>query len=144
MIHTKLVLSPSALYLVGIAKSTETYTFHVTSLVPETGELITSANIPSSIKEPMSDFFVLSNGISNNNRVVWLEEGSLKHVSLVPELNSKPVYVKHAEFEQLIDVGLLEHGHAVALKKGGVARIVKLIDNGIKTVYEFENSVGSV
>lgn len=53
------------------------------------------------------------------------------------------MYVKHAEFEQLFDVGLLDHGYAVALKKGGIARIVKLIDNGIKTVYEFEDSVSS-
>ncbi len=86
---------------------------------------------------------MLSNGISNNNRIVWLEQGSLKHVPLVPELNSKPVSVKHAEFEQLIDASLSDHGYVVAIKKGGTARIVKLADSGIKTVFEFEDSVSS-
>lgn len=141
MIHTRLVLTPSALYLVGIAKSTETYTLHVTSLNPETGELITSANVPSSIKDPMADFFVICNGISDHNRIVWLGQGSLKHVPLVPDLNAKPVAVKNAEFEQLIDIGLVDHGHIVAIKKDGIARVIKLTDNGIKSVYEFKDSV---
>lgn len=142
VIHTRLVLTPSALYLVGIAKSTESYTLHVTSLVPETGELITSANIPSSIKDPMSDFFVLSGGISDNNRIVWLEQGSLKHVPLVPKLNSKSVPVKNAEFQHLVDIGLTDNGHIIAIKTDGTARIVKLVENGIKSVYEFQDKVG--
>ncbi|KAF5353540.1 hypothetical protein D9756_007937 [Leucocoprinus leucothites] len=141
VIHTKLVLTPSALYFVGIAKSLESYTLHVTSMVPETGELITSANIPSSIKDPIVDFYVLSNGISENNRIVWLEQGSLKHVALVPQLNEKPTAVKSVEFDLLVDVGLTDDGHIVAIKKDGTGRIVKLVENGIKSVHEFKDDV---
>ncbi|KAF9450978.1 DUF1620-domain-containing protein [Macrolepiota fuliginosa MF-IS2] len=140
IIHSRLVLTPSALYLVGIAQSAETYTLHVTSLVPGTGELITSANIPSIVKDPLADFLVISDGISENNQLVWLEQGSLKHVALVPQLNAKPASVKNAAFEQLIDIGLNDHGHILAVKQDGVARVVKLMDNGIKSVFEFKDS----
>ncbi|KAJ3575190.1 hypothetical protein NP233_g1262 [Leucocoprinus birnbaumii] len=139
IIHTKVVLTPSTLYLVGIAKSTESYTLHVTSLVPETGQLITSANVPSSIRDPIVDSYVLSNGISENNRIVWLEQGSLKHVSLVPKLNAKPVAVKNAEFDLLVDIGLTENGHIIAVKKDGTGRIVKLVEDGVKSVHGFKD-----
>jgi len=141
VIHTKVALTPSALYLVGIAKSMESYTLQVTSLVPETGELIMNANIPSSIRDPIADLYVLSNGISENNRVVWIEQGSLKHVSLVPELNAKPVAVKNSEFGLLVDVGVTDNGYIIAVRKDGSGRIIKLVDNGVKSVYDFKDDV---
>jgi len=141
VIHTKLVLTPSVLYLVGVAKSTESYTLHITSLVPESGEIITSANVPSSIRDPIADFYVLSNGISENNRIIWIEQGSLKHVGLVPELNAKPVAMKNAEFGLLVDVGITDNGHIVAAKKDGSGRIIKLVESGVKSVHNFENDV---
>jgi hypothetical protein len=141
VIHSKLVFTPSALYLVGIAKSLQSYTLHVTSLNPQTGELITTANIPSSIKNPILDFQVLSSGVSDNTRILWLEEGTLKHVSLVPQLNSKPVSVKYAAFESLVDVGLTNHAHIIAIKTDGTARVIKLVEDDIKGVYEFKDEV---
>jgi hypothetical protein len=141
VIHSKLVLTPSALYLVGIAKSLQSYTLHVTSLNPQTGELIATANIPSSIKNPIQDFQVLSRGISDNSRIVWLEEGTFKHVHLVPQLNSKPVSVKYATFESLVDVGLANDAHIIAIKTDGTARIIKLAEDDIKGVYEFKDEV---
>ncbi|EKM76614.1 hypothetical protein AGABI1DRAFT_62973 [Agaricus bisporus var. burnettii JB137-S8] len=139
VIHSKLVLTPSALYLIGIAKSLQSYTLHVTSLNPKTGELISTANIPSSIENPINGFQVLSNGISDNNRIVWLEHGTLKHVLLVPKLNSKPVSVQQAEFESFVDVGLSKDAHIVAIKTDGAARVIKLIEDGIKGVYDFKD-----
>lgn len=141
VIHSKIVLTPSALYLVGVAKSIESYTLHITTLVPTTGELITSANIPSSISDAVQSFFVLSNGISENNQIAWLEKGSLKHVALVPKLNAKPTAIKNAEFEGLVDIGLTDNGHIIALKKDGVARVLKLVEHGVKSVYEFKDEV---
>jgi len=84
---------------------------------------------------------VLSNGISENNRVIWIEQGSLKHVGLVPELNAKPVAVKNAEFGLLVDVGITHDGHIVAAKKDGSGRIIKLVESGVKSVHNFKDDV---
>lgn len=129
--------------MVGLAKSFASYTVHVTALSTATGELITSANIPSSITNGLTDFFVISDRRHPQvqPRVVWLEAGSIRSFPLTPELKEKPMMIKGAEYKSIHDVGLYEHGLFVALKEDGTGRVVRLGEDGLKAIWEFQESV---
>ena len=49
--------------------------------------------------------------------------------------------MKNAEFDLLVDIGLTENGHIIAVKKDGTGRIVKLVEDGVKSVHEFKDDV---
>ena len=79
-------------------------------------------------------------------RVAWLEAGNIRAVALTPELKATPVSVIGAAYERVIDIGLAEKGHFVALKSDGSGRVLKLDSEkaGLKVIWEFSDSVRSV
>ncbi|KAF8884531.1 hypothetical protein BD779DRAFT_1443085 [Infundibulicybe gibba] len=148
VIYSRVVVAPDAIYAVGVAKSLQSYTLHITALSPENGNILATADIPSSISDALVDFTTLSQTGADTipARVVWLEQGSVKSITLSPNLKSrKPSAIKNAVYKQLVDVGLCEHGHLVGVKEDGSGRILKLQDDGmgLKTIWEFEGSATS-
>lgn len=141
VLYSKLISTPSTVYVVGLAKSFASYTLHVSALSAHTGELVTSFDIPSSITAGPGSLIALSHTSSLSPRVAWLEEGTVKSVALSPELRDKPAAVKGATHRQLIDVGLSRHGIFIAIKQDGAGRIVKLAEDGLKVVWDFADSV---
>ncbi|KAI0920704.1 hypothetical protein AcV5_010378 [Taiwanofungus camphoratus] len=143
--YSKVVTSPLATYVIGLAKSFASYTLHITSLSSTTGELIASAHIPSSIHNGLTDFLLLGNTKQPlwNHRVVWLEEGAVKSVALTPELKEKTTAMKGAVFKRIVDVGLRDHGLFVAQKVDNTRHVVRLEENGPKDVWEFSESIPS-
>lgn len=73
-------------------------------------------------------------------RVVWLEAGSIRSVSLVPHLTKKSTSVK-GSYSKIIDIGLQEKGHFVALSTDDSGRVLGLDKAGLKVIWEFEDSV---
>lgn len=131
--------------MIGLAKSFASYTIHVTALSTATGELIVSANVPSSITNGLTDFFVLSHLEQRQvqPRVVWLEGGSIRSFPLTPELKEKPMMIKGSEYKKILDVGLYDYGQFVAIKEDGAGRVVRLGEDGLKAVWEFAESVST-
>ncbi|KAI0270649.1 DUF1620-domain-containing protein [Gloeopeniophorella convolvens] len=146
VIYAKLVATPSTVYVVGLAKSFASYTLHVTSLSAATGELVTSANVPSSITDGPSGILTLSSDTADlSPRAIWLEAGAIRSVALVPQLTEKPATVKGTTYSKIIDLGLQHKGYFVALKTDDAGRVLKLDADkeGLKVIWEFSDSAKS-
>lgn len=138
VVYSNLVVTPSAIYVVGLAKSFASYTLHVTSLSPSDGEVLSSANIPSSILDGLTGFLTLT---TESPHLIWLELGSIKTFPLVPTLKGKATTLKDAAYKQILDVGLNPYGRIVAIKADGSGSVIKLEGNGMKSIWDFEGSV---
>ena len=143
VIHTHLLLTDDAIYAVGAAKSIASYTLHASVLSPTTGELLTSANLPSNIANPLREFMVLTRHDTDSTHVIWLENGFIKSLVLTPKLSNKPSTVKGAGYAQILDVGLSDHGQLVATREDGASLVLKLEEDGLSltSTWEFKNSV---
>lgn len=140
VIYTNVIATPTAIYAVGLAKSYSSYTLHVTALSPESGQLLSSAHVPSSITYPASDLVLLtSNAVS---RLAWLEQGSVKSVALSTSLKEKPTTIKGANYKRVLDVGLSKQGYMVAIMLNGTGRVFRLGEDGsdLNNIWEFEGS----
>jgi hypothetical protein len=145
VVYTKLVTTPSTVYVIGLSKSFASYTLHVTSLSSSTGELVASVNFPSSISEGSSGILTLSSDTATlDPRVVWLDAGVIRSVSLVPYLTENPITVKGSTYSKIVDIGLQSKGHFVALSIDDTGRVLTLDANkaGLKVIWEFDDSVG--
>ena len=143
VVYSKVITTPTTVYLVGLAKSFASYTVHVTALSATTGELLGTGHIPSSVANGMSDLFELRD-VRNDQmapRVVWIEGGSVRYFSLTPELKEKPMGLKGAVYKSIHDVGLSEHGQFVALKEDGTALVIRAVPEGFRQIWEFAESV---
>lgn len=141
VILERLVVTDSTIYAVGLAKSYASYTLHVTALSAETGELLTTRNIPSSIQDGSDDFFTLFPPTAEDPRLVWIEKGVVRSVALTPKLANKPQSVKGSTNAKIIDVGLSEYGLFVVKKEGGSASVFKLNQNTVEPIWDFADSV---
>jgi hypothetical protein len=126
---------------VGVTKSLASFTLHVVALSPFDGDELSTKNVPSSIAEALTGFLTLSNPAAP--QIVWLEEGSVKSITLTPILNVKVTTVKGATFGRIMDVGIAEQGHFVAVHTDGSATVFRSQTDrtGLKSVWEFEQSV---
>ncbi len=143
VIYTNIIATPTAIYAVGVAKSYASYTLHVTALSSESGQLLSSAHVPSSITNPSSDLVLLtSNTVS---RLAWLEQGSVKSVALSTPLKEKPATIKGADYKRILDVGLSKQGYMVAIMLDGTGRVFRLGEDGsdLNNIWEFEGSVSA-
>lgn len=144
VVYAKLVTTPSAVYVVGLEKSFASFTLHVTSLSSSTGESVASATFPSSITEGPSGILALSSDSTTlNPRIVWLETGVIRSVSLVPYLTEKPTSVQGSAYTKIVDIGLQSKGHFVALKTDSTGQVLMLDTDkaGLKVIWEFADSV---
>ena len=142
VIYTKVFSTSYAVYVIGVAKSTASYTLHITALSSSTGQVLNDVNVPSNIADPVSDLVLLSLHVPHEYRprIAWLEDGQVKSKALTPDLKNAVGKVKNVEFEKLLDVGLGDYGHFVGVKKGEPARVLKMEEDGtsIQLLGEFE------
>jgi len=145
VVHSKLILTTDALYVVGIAKSIASYTLHVSTLSPSTGQVIVSANIASSIVDPLAHFAVLTRPNTTQPQALWIDQETLKYVGLTPTLNEKAKTLKGTDYARILDVGLTDQGHAVISRKDGSSFVLTLDGeaNSANSVWEFVDSVSS-
>lgn len=143
-IYSSVLPTPSAVYLVGLAKSFASYTLHITALSPADGSLLATYDVPSNIQHGPSSIFVLHRlvGDLEHARVLWIESNQINSVKLTPELKEKPTAVKGSAYRELVDLGLNDHGLLVAVKDDGSGLLVKLNDEGtaLKIIWEFADS----
>ncbi|KAI0069755.1 hypothetical protein K474DRAFT_1713951 [Panus rudis PR-1116 ss-1] len=123
VIYSDVVATPDAIYLLGLAKSFASYTLHVSTLVPTTGELVHETSVSSSITGGPEDLVVLSRPSAYRPVVAWLEQGRIHSLALSPELHSskaiKPTVNKGSTYLRLQDVGLRDEGLFVGIKEDG-------------------------
>ncbi|KAH9886661.1 DUF1620-domain-containing protein [Cubamyces lactineus] len=145
VIYSKIVATPSTVYLLGLAKSFSSYTLHVTSISPATGELVASSAIPSSVTTGFSDVVVLRDlrAPELDPHLVWLEEKVLKSFQLTPGLKAKPAVNKGVAYKSVHDVGVSEYGQLVAVKEDGSGRVIRLSSEGLKVIWEYSDSDSS-
>jgi hypothetical protein len=144
VILTKLIPTSDAIYVIGVAKSTASYTLHVTTLSPSTGEVIKSAHVASSIVDPLTQFISLTRAGLSQPMILWLEQGTLRYIGLTPSFNQKGKPLKGMGYAKILDVGLDNHGQAVIVRNDGSSFILRL-DGEIglaKSIWEFQDSVG--
>ncbi|GJE85471.1 PQQ and DUF1620 domain-containing protein [Phanerochaete sordida] len=146
-VYSAVLPTPSAVYLIGLAKSFASYTLHITALSPADGSVLGSKDVSSSIEQGPASLFALSNPAVElgHARVLWLEANQIKSVRLTPELKEKPTTVKGTAYRKLVDLGLSDHGLLVAIKDDGSGHVVKLDDegSGLKVIWEFADSADS-
>ncbi|EJD05202.1 DUF1620-domain-containing protein [Fomitiporia mediterranea MF3/22] len=147
VVYSRIARTSSTAFVVGLAKSTASYSLHVTALSADTGEELATVHIPSNIRNGLTDFLVLSDDTDDNPYIVWLEDGQsqIRFASLAPALKGQPKALKGATFKSILNIGLNEHGHFVALETDGTGMALKLDRNsqGISLVYEFDESSSS-
>lgn len=148
MVYSQVIATSNTIYLIGLAKSFTSYTLHVTTLSTQTGEVISTADISSSIKDGLVDFLVIrrSSDEAVTPRIVWLEQESIRSIALTPTLDGKSTTIKGSAYKSIVDVGLSEHGELVAIKTDGSSRILKLDadGSGIRSIWEYAESVSYI
>ncbi|ESK86134.1 duf1620 domain-containing protein [Moniliophthora roreri MCA 2997] len=139
VINSNLVVSSDAIYVVGLASSFASYTLHVTALSPATGEVLATAHIPSTVADGLNDFITLSSS-TGEPYLLWLESNSIKHLPLTPSLGGKASSYRTSMFRKLVNIGLESQGMFVGIKIDGTAQALKLQNDGVKLVWDFEDS----
>jgi hypothetical protein len=142
IIHSMLILSSDTLYVIGMAKSFASYTLHVSTLSPSTGQVIISANILSSIVDPLAHFAVLTRPNTTQPQALWIEQEKLRFVGLTPTLKEKGRQLQGTGYTGILDIGLNDQGHAVISRKEGSSFVLKFDEaNSAKSAWEFVDSV---
>ncbi|KZT08987.1 DUF1620-domain-containing protein [Laetiporus sulphureus 93-53] len=136
--YSRIVATPSIIYIIGLAKSFASYTIHVTALSSSTGEVIASVPIPSSVHNGLTDFFAISSG--TESRVIWLEAGVIKSLSFMPELKEKPRDMSRTLYKSIKEIALSAHGLFIAIKETESASIIRLDKKGLQEIWEFTDS----
>lgn len=141
VILERLTITDSVVYAIGLAKSYASYTLHVVALSTETGELLTTQNIPSNIENGPDDFFTLSPSTSRDPRLVWIEKGVVRSLVLTQKLTNKPQSLRGSSNTKILDVGLSEYGMFIVKREDGSASVFKLNKNTIEHTWDFADSV---
>lgn len=143
VVYSKVIVDADAVYVVGVAKSTTSYIPHFSTLSPSTGQLIASATIPSNIVDPLTHFAVLTRPNTTQTQALWIEQETLRSVSLTPTLNETVKLLKGTGYAKIQDVGLNHQGHVVISRKDGSTFILKLDGEGnsVRAAWEFFDSV---
>lgn len=125
-----------------MAKSFASYTLHVSTLSPSTGQVIISANILSNIVDPLTHFAVLTRPNTTQPQALWIEQETLRFVGLTPTLKEKGRQLKGTGYTRIRDIGLNDQGHAVISRKEGSSFVLKFDEvNSAKSAWEFVDSV---
>ena len=125
-----------------MAKSVASYTLHVSTLSSSTGQVIVSANIPSSIVDPLAHFAVLTQPNTTQPQVLWIEQETLRLIGLTPKLQEKGRQLQGTDYTRIMDIGLDDQGHAVISRKEGPSFVLKFVEVKLaKAVWEFADSV---
>jgi hypothetical protein len=128
-----------------MAKSFASYTLHVTTLSPSTGQVIISANIISSIVDPLAHFAVLTRSDSTQPQALWIEQETLRFVGLTPTLKVKGRQLHGTGYTRILDIGLNDQGHALVSRKEGSSFVLKFDEvNSAKSLWEFVDSVSFI
>ncbi|EPQ55571.1 DUF1620-domain-containing protein [Gloeophyllum trabeum ATCC 11539] len=146
VIYTKLVATSSTVYLIGLSKSIQSNTLHITSLSASTGELIEDVDVPSNIAEGPADIIPLTSVSGAEPRLAWFDRGAIRSMLLTPDLKDKPASTKEARYRRVIDVNLgEERGIFVAIQHDGSARVFRIDEEGpgVKAIWEFADSADS-
>ena len=131
-------MNSDTLYVIGMAKSIASYTLHVSTLSPSTGQVIVSANILSSIVDPLAHFAVLTRPDTTHPQALWIEQETLRFVGLTPTLKEKGKQLKGTGYTRIMDIGLNDQGHAVISRKEGSSFVLKFDEvNSAKSAWEF-------
>ena len=125
-----------------MAKSIASYTLHVTTLSPSTGQVIISANILSNIIDPLAHFAVLTRPNTTQPQALWIEQETLRFVGLTPTLKEKGKQLKGTVYTRIRDIGLNDQGHAVVSRKEGSTFVMNFDEvNSANSAWEFVDTV---
>ena len=147
VIYSRIAQTSSTVFIVGLMNGPSSFHLHVSAL-SSTGQYLASVNIPSSIKNGLDSFLILSDDSGEDPILVWFEDeqNQIRFAPLTASLVGQPKALKGATFKSLVDIGLTEHGHFLALRSDGTGMVLKADrdSKGISLVWEFEDSVSKL
>ncbi|EIW74996.1 DUF1620-domain-containing protein [Coniophora puteana RWD-64-598 SS2] len=148
IIHTHLLADPksSTLFVAGLAKSTASFTLHVTALSLSTGEELTSHNIPANLADARTDYVALTGPAGTGGACLsWLEKGVIKVAVLKPDLKGSVLSIPGAKYKRVEDIGLAMNGQYLAYKEDGAGQVMHFdAEKGVlKAIWEFPESASS-
>ncbi|KIJ24147.1 hypothetical protein M422DRAFT_56525 [Sphaerobolus stellatus SS14] len=143
VLYSKLVMTESTIYVIGLTKSFKSYTLHVVSLDATTGAQLSSTSIDSSINNP-SEFIVLTSAKSPNPILSWFNEGHIHTLTLNPKMKNKVVKLKDT-YREIIDTATSDAGIFVASKEDGTSHVMRITKghDSVESIWEFENADGA-
>jgi len=135
------VLVDNKLYAIGFAKSTVSYTLHVTILNSSNAQVLRSSDIPANILDPWTESAVITHPSFAHPVAAWLEKGILRYVALTLTPREKPKSAKGSGYAQIRDVGA--NGQVVVIRQNGLGVVVGFEEEQTtKILWEFEDAVG--
>ncbi|KIJ47261.1 hypothetical protein M422DRAFT_66579 [Sphaerobolus stellatus SS14] len=140
VLYSKLVMTESTIYVIGLTKSFKSYTLHVVSLDATTGAQLSLTGIDSSINNP-SEFIALTSAKSPNPILSWFNEGHIHTLTLNPKMKNKVVKLKDT-YREIIDTATSDAGIFVASKEDGTSHVMRITKghDSVESIWEFENA----
>jgi ER membrane protein complex subunit 1 len=146
-IISDIIATTTTIYLIGLEKTSKSYTLHLTSLSASTGDEIASTPVSSSISHGLKDVIALrhSNQYNANPIVAWLQQGTLHTHNLTPNLKGKPTSLKGSSYKTFKDIGLTDYGQFIAIKLDESSQAYKLTEDnsGLASFWDFADSAPS-
>ncbi|KAG8863325.1 hypothetical protein FRB96_008816 [Tulasnella sp. 330] len=140
-LHSRIIATERAVYVVGLVKSFASYTLSVTALDAATGTEISTTLIPSSIDDIERDLLTLTKRNMPHPQLVWRQGTSLRSMALASssdvQQSQKPLITPG--YSKLLDVHLGSSGYFVALRSNGSASVFRQGDEsvGVDMVWDF-------
>lgn len=144
-LHSKIISTEKAVYVIGLVKSFASYTLSVTALDAATGIEISTTLIPSSIDDIERDLLTLARPNLPHPQVVWRQGSSLRSIALSAtsedQQSQKPLITPG--YSKLLDVQLDSSGYFVALRSNGSASVFRQGQGsvGVDNVWDFMDLV---
>ena len=136
-IFTKLAVSHSAVFALGLTKSFRSYTLKIVALDSTTGAELASQDYPSDIEDANNAFVTLLHRTAAFPTVLWVDNGQAMVLDLDDQLKHKPAALKDGKFVRLLDVGLELSGILVGLRADDSAQVLKWESGTVRVAHAF-------
>ncbi|KZT37697.1 DUF1620-domain-containing protein [Sistotremastrum suecicum HHB10207 ss-3] len=138
ILYTNIIATATTVYAIGIAPGTASYGLHVTSISSDSGKVIESLPIPSSVKGPFTHF-LLSSG--STHALAWVENSQINTLVLEPELLNVKANIVRGAYAGTHNIGRHYQGVFVAQEEDGTAHVLALKPDGsVEHRWEFSGS----
>ncbi|KAG8904862.1 hypothetical protein FRC01_008576 [Tulasnella sp. 417] len=139
---SKMIATPTTVYLVHFVQSPLSYKLHVTAIDALTGEQISTQALPSDILDPSSDAIFAGNPRYDQATLLWAQQDGARFLRL-STLKEGRSPERLTGYKNVVDVRLAPYGLFVGLKADGSSSVMKVDPEGpqwIKVDWTFSDS----
>ncbi|KIO18758.1 hypothetical protein M407DRAFT_11722, partial [Tulasnella calospora MUT 4182] len=122
---SKMIATPTTVFLVHFVKSTSSYKIHVTAIDSLSGEQVFTRALPAGILDPSADAIFVGNPRKDEATLVWAQQEGARFLRLSTLKEGRSAQTL-AEYKKVVDVRLGPYGIFVALKADGSSSVMRL------------------